>query len=167
MISYASTDGFESDLQTLYRAMFQHRSWSYIQRLAGAEVDRSGASLLKAIACNPSPNVRPLDIAHYLGIEAPSITRKVQQLENEGYLTRSPDPSDGRAFNLSLTAKGRGQLRKLQAARKAYLDEIMQEWLLEERDTFKQLFHKFTEDLIRNIETNEEENNVKTRSTRT
>jgi DNA-binding MarR family transcriptional regulator len=135
----------EADMQRMFRALFQHKHWQQIQRSAKVDIDRPGAAVLKAIANSSEQPVRPHAIANYLGIEAPSITRKVQQLEIEGYLVKEPDPKDGRAFNLKLTRKGQAQLAKLKKARQDYLDEIMKDWQPGERENFARLMHIFSE----------------------
>jgi DNA-binding MarR family transcriptional regulator len=145
----------EGDMQRMFRAMFHHKHWQQIQRAAKVDIDRPGASVLKAIAHCPGQPVRPHAIAQYLGIEAPSITRKVQQLENEGYLVKDPDPKDGRAFNLKLTRKGHSQLVKLKKARQEYLDEVMKDWPPGDREDFARLMHNFSQK-VQNISTDSE-----------
>jgi len=44
-----------------------------------------------------------------------SISRAVHRMQSEGYLTRVPDPNDGRQAQLSITAKGRKMHEKIAA----------------------------------------------------
>jgi DNA-binding MarR family transcriptional regulator len=50
---------------------------------------------------------RPGALCRRLGIDASTLTRNVDRLEAAGLVTREPDPEDGRALNLDLTADGR------------------------------------------------------------
>ena len=50
--------------------------------------------------------MRPSDLASSLGITPASTSRLVEALESEGWVMRSADPSDGRAFVLSIGQSG-------------------------------------------------------------
>jgi DNA-binding MarR family transcriptional regulator len=50
---------------------------------------------------------RPTELADQLQITKQSVNDLLGQLEHHGYLTREPDPKDGRARVVRLTAKGR------------------------------------------------------------
>jgi DNA-binding MarR family transcriptional regulator len=54
---------------------------------------------------------RPSDLAEQLQITKQSVNDLLGHLETHGYLTREPDPNDGRARVVRLTTKGR-QLQK-------------------------------------------------------
>lgn len=48
-----------------------------------------------------------MDLARQLGVNASAVTRQIQELEEEGLVTRRADPKDGRRSYVSLSAKGR------------------------------------------------------------
>jgi len=50
---------------------------------------------------------RPSELAEQLQITKQSVNDLLGHLETHGYLTREPDPNDGRARVVRLTAKGR------------------------------------------------------------
>jgi DNA-binding MarR family transcriptional regulator len=50
------------------------------------------------------------------GYEPPTITMSVRQLEDAGFVVRTPSATDGRATIVKLTGKGRALLPKLKAA---------------------------------------------------
>jgi DNA-binding MarR family transcriptional regulator len=50
---------------------------------------------------------RPTELADQLQITKQSVNDLLGQLEERGYLSRDPDPNDGRARVVRLTAKGR------------------------------------------------------------
>lgn len=51
-------------------------------------------------------DVRISDISETLNLTRPGITRTVKQMEAQGYLTKVPDPSDGRVTHLKVTERG-------------------------------------------------------------
>ena len=52
-------------------------------------------------------------LADLLGVDAPTVTRKVQQLEQEGFVARHPDPDDRRATRIELSPAGRRTLQRV------------------------------------------------------
>lgn len=138
----------EEGLIALHRASFQHKAWEELQRTAGVTLDRAGAALLKTVAHSDTNQCRMHDIAQRLGIEAPSVTRKVQELEQEGLVTRSVDPHDRRVSQVQLTRKGQQRLQKLQEARRQRLIQVLQHWPASERQTLAKLLQKFADDLL-------------------
>lgn len=56
------------------------------------------------------------DLARMLGIEAPTVTRLVKQLENEGWVTRIAPPEDARVKMVRLTPKARRVVVRINAA---------------------------------------------------
>jgi DNA-binding MarR family transcriptional regulator len=55
----------------------------------------------------------------------PTMTAQVQRLEAEGYVSRVPDPDDGRAGLVSLTAAGARALGEARRARARALEPVM------------------------------------------
>jgi DNA-binding MarR family transcriptional regulator len=79
---------------------------------------------------------RPSDLATSLGVDASSITHRVQALERAGYVERLADPADGRACVVGLSAAGAAALARLRAARGAFIERLLAGWEDEERNTF-------------------------------
>ncbi len=65
--------------------------------------------------------VRLGDLAAHEGVTAPTQSRLVGSLEQQGLLRRTPDPADRRATRLAITAQGRRQLDRLRGERSAFL----------------------------------------------
>lgn len=64
---------------------------------------------------------RVIDIAEELRITVGGSSKLVDRIAGAGYVRRSPDPDDGRAMTVELTAAGR---RKLRAAEKTHRTEL-------------------------------------------
>lgn len=65
--------------------------------------------------------VRLGDLAAHEGVSAPTQSRLVASLENQGMLRRTPDADDRRATLLDITTEGRRQLEHLRTERSAFL----------------------------------------------
>ena len=52
--------------------------------------------------------VTQLDIVKSTGLKAPTVSISLQKMENDGYVTRTPDNYDLRSVRVLLTDKGRG-----------------------------------------------------------
>jgi DNA-binding MarR family transcriptional regulator len=50
------------------------------------------------------------ELAQIEQVEPPTMTRLVDGLQRDGYVTRSPDPNDARAVTVQATARGRAAL---------------------------------------------------------
>lgn len=65
--------------------------------------------------------VRLGDLAAHEGVTAPTQSRLVASLEQQGLLRRMPDSDDRRATLLAITSQGRRQLEQLRGERSAFL----------------------------------------------
>jgi DNA-binding MarR family transcriptional regulator len=100
-------------------------------REAGASLSRTAASVLHRLA-TAGPQ-RVTELAAYEAIAQPSATTLVGRLESQGLVTRTPDPDDGRAVQVSITAAGQRLLAERRAARAAALDARLAALDAEER----------------------------------
>jgi DNA-binding MarR family transcriptional regulator len=81
-------------------------------------IDRAGATLLLKLVAGGDA-LRVTDLADLLGVDAPTVTRKVQQLEREELVGRRVDPDDRRAVRVCLTPSGRRTIDRIRMARRA------------------------------------------------
>ena len=89
------------------------------------------------------------DLAEQLRIDAPAVTRKAQQLERSGFVSRTRDTEDGRATRLRLTAQGRRTISRFLAARRKWLTSLLAGWPEAEQAEFARLLRQFTSDIQR------------------
>ena len=95
--------------------------------LAGVRLDRAGATLLFKLSAK-GDSLRVTDLAEILGVDTPTVTRKVQQLERDGMVVRQTDPDDRRASRIRLTPAGRRTIERVRRARRAWLEQLLQGW---------------------------------------
>ncbi len=141
---------FDEALQTVARSITQVRLHERLLRLAGVRVDRAGATLLFKLSAE-SDSLRVTDLAEKLGVDTPTVTRKVQQLERDGMVVRQPDPDDRRAARIRLTPAGRGTIERVRRARRVWLEELLQGWGDDDLSTLADLLGRVAENLERDL----------------
>ena len=77
------------------------------------------------------------DLAAVEGIDAPTLSRAVARLEEQGLVRRRPDPSDRRAVTVEPSAPGRKLLQRLRAER----NDALRARLAELGDDERRLLH--------------------------
>jgi len=78
--------------------------------------------------------LRPADLAAAELVSPPSITRVIADLESRGLVAREPDPLDGRAFLLLITAEGSAAIERARTARAAAMAEVLDGLATNERE---------------------------------
>jgi len=71
---------------------------------------------------------RATDLACYFGVGKATISRQVRALDALGLIARAPDPADGRASLLQLTAEGRERFTRVRDARRASYARKLAAW---------------------------------------
>ncbi len=92
-----------------------------IRRHGAAGLSPSQVSALVTIEEGEPMRISTLATLEMLG--APAATRVVASLEEIGLLSREPDPDDGRAWRVALTAAGHDTLATLRAARSLGIEQ--------------------------------------------
>ncbi|HVA58127.1 MAG TPA: MarR family transcriptional regulator [Gemmatimonadaceae bacterium] len=96
-----------------------------VSRLVRAQLRRTrprGLTLpqLRALAfVNADPACAPSQVAEYLMLSRPAVTRLLDGLVRRKLVTRHPDPSDRRRLRLALTSAGRAHLESYFATARA------------------------------------------------
>lgn len=144
-------DRFDEALQTVARSITQVRLHERLLRLAGVRLDRAGATLLFKLAAK-GDSLRVTDLAEILGVDTPTVTRKVQQLEREGMVVRRTDPDDRRASRIRLTPAGSRTIERVRRARRVWLEQILQGWDDDDLSALADLLSSFAQDLERDLD---------------
>ncbi len=141
-------DRFDEALQTVARSIMQVRLHERLLRLAGVRVDRAGATLLFKLSAK-GDSLRVTDLAEILGVDTPTVTRKVQQLERDGMVVRQTDPDDRRASRIRLTPAGRRTIERVRRARRGWLEQLLRDWDDHDLSALADLLSQFADDLER------------------
>ncbi|HEV3263978.1 MAG TPA: MarR family transcriptional regulator [Acidimicrobiales bacterium] len=99
----------------------------------GESIDKAGYWLLVRVSENGP--VRLSDLADEVGLDLSTVSRQMGALVNSGLINKEPDPHDGRASFLSLSARGAVVLESVSEARRAALADALTEWSDAERTT--------------------------------
>ncbi|HET9859219.1 MAG TPA: MarR family transcriptional regulator [Nocardioidaceae bacterium] len=105
------------------------------------ELDRSAYGIMCRLA-DEGPQ-RLGSFASAFGLDPSTITRQVQALEKAGLATRTIDSADRRASILDLTGEGREVLDRTREYRRSRLNEILEDWSVEDRRELGRLLEKF------------------------
>ncbi len=146
-----NVDRFDEALQTVARSITQVRLHERLLRLAGVRLDRAGATLLFKLS-GKGDSLRVTDLAEMLGVDTPTVTRKVQQLERDGMVVRQTDPDDRRASRIRLTPAGRRTIERVRRARRAWLEGLLQDWSDRDLSSLADLLSHFAEDLEQDLD---------------
>lgn len=136
-------------MRSFMQTMKRPQSWSLIIAQAGVTLDRPAAAILFLLTHHEPTQFRLHEIAERLGIEAPSVTRKIQQLEQAGLVARQQDAQDKRAYSLCITVAGRRIAKQLRTAQRQILMKALSDWPKSERQQFVKLFEQFSDSIGR------------------
>jgi DNA-binding MarR family transcriptional regulator len=142
-------------LQVLSRSFNQPRTHELLLQAAGVRIDRAGSALLYKLH-HAKGALRVSELAELLGIDAPSVTRKVQQLERLGYVSIEPDTEDKRAKRVALTPSGNQTLQRIKEAGKERIVRLLEGWSKEEIEELTSSLGKFAVALTKEMENNRE-----------
>jgi DNA-binding MarR family transcriptional regulator len=146
----------ESALHSLARRLRQARLHDYIARQAGDGADQAGLAVLYVLQgeCalpGEETSLRITDVAARLGIDAPAVTRKAQQLERMGLVSRARDADDARASRLRLTEEGHRVVGQFLLARHQWLATLMADWPVDDCHEFARLISRFADDVNQHL----------------
>jgi DNA-binding MarR family transcriptional regulator len=146
----ATIAAIEAGLYSLARRLRQAQLKDYISRQAGDDIDQAGMAVLYTLN-GEETDLRVTDLAARLGIDAPAVTRKAQQLERLGLVSRARDADDARASRLRLTPEGCQVLRRFLLARHQWLAALLADWPAAECREFARLLSRFTDDIDQHL----------------
>ena len=88
------------------------------------------------------PELTAQDVSRIARRPRNSISRAVHRMLAEGYLSRAPDPRDGRQARLQITPKGRALHEQIAARLVARQEEVLAPLDAKERQQLARLLHK-------------------------
>ncbi|GAA4865666.1 MarR family winged helix-turn-helix transcriptional regulator [Saccharopolyspora cebuensis] len=90
------------------------------------DLDAASYSLLLVIA--DAGSLRGMDVAERTGLDKSTVSRQIATLVDLDLLERVPDPDDGRARRIQLSAHGRRRFAELRAIRRNHLFGEFDNW---------------------------------------
>jgi DNA-binding MarR family transcriptional regulator len=136
-------DQIQAALQVVSGSITQIRVHERLLHAAGVRLDRAGSALLYKLHVNENA-LRITELADLLGVDAPTVTRKIQQLERQKLVSRHPDPDDRRATRIKLTRAGTRTLERVIKARRDWFDQLLQDWDEADLALFASLLTRFS-----------------------
>lgn len=92
------------------------------------------SALVTVEKCGP---LRLGELAQKEGVSAPTMTKVLAALADRGLVERSPDPSDARSVQVSVSTQGSEQLNRIRSERTAMLDSRLAGLTPDQRDTLR------------------------------
>ena len=106
-------------------------------------VDPAQMPLLFALSCRGA--VRLSDVAHSTHLDASTVSRHVKQLFDKGLIVSSPDPEDGRARLVEISAEGSKVLSRTIEHRRQIVAEALTGWTQDDRETLRLQLNRLTD----------------------
>jgi DNA-binding MarR family transcriptional regulator len=91
--------------------------------------------------------LRVSELAKCMGLDSSTVSRHIRNLEENGYLSRTGDPSDRRAARIGLTDRGRAVLEESIRARVAVIDAATADWSEADRETLTTLITRLADSI--------------------
>ncbi len=145
-------DLIQAGIQSMTQSFTRSRMHERLLDEAGVRVDRASIMILLKLHRQPADTRRITDIAALVGVDTPAVTRKVQQLEHQGLVTRCVDPRDRRSARIALTDLGRDALDRVLRAHRELLDRLFAEWSQTELADFASHMTRFSRTLAAEVE---------------
>jgi len=98
------------------------------ERSRSVHPDLQSSSYLMLTWLNQHGAQRASAMAEAFGIDKGAISRQVQHLLDLGLVDRTPDPDDGRATLVSVTAVAAAQIAEVNDDRRRWLDDRLGDW---------------------------------------
>lgn len=123
------------------------------QRRQGETLDTGSFWLLKTLAA--SGPLRVTDLAACTNLDPSTVSRHVAQLDGAGLIERTPDPVDGRAQRVKVSAPGAEKIEAALRSRRALLERCLESWEARDLEELDRLLTRFAADveaLTQNVE---------------
>ncbi len=143
----------EEAIRLFFQTIKRPHYWSDVLNKSKVKIDRPAAVILQTLASLKTNSYGVQELAHMLGIEAPSITRKTQELESEGLIYRVQSSEDRRAIKLQISEEGLKVARKVKIAQREIISQTLKDWDTNKRNEFISLFNQFSIDFSKVVNT--------------
>lgn len=107
---------------------------------------QTGAYLMLAYVRRHGP-LRASELCEQFDLDKAAVSRRVQHLVDLGLVDRTPDPEDGRATLVAISAVGAERMATVAEQRRRGMDERLGDWSLEELDDLAAVLARYNEAL--------------------
>ena len=91
------------------------------------------------------PNIDQMSVARITGLDRNTIAVVITNLIKQGWVTRTPDPTDGRRYCLEMTAAGRSVTNRVRARAEKAEQRLLSGFSASEATQFVQLLRTFVD----------------------
>jgi len=88
------------------------------------------------------------ELGRRLDVDQSTISRQVRPLEEQGLLTREPDPDDGRISWLTVSPRGAALLARIESVARNDFDAALAGWSADDRARLAELVDRLRHDLL-------------------
>ena len=135
----------ERGLSTIVRWGNLPRVRERFTAVAGMDLERASYVVLFRLEEGPA---RLSDLAQRVGVDISTLSRQVHHLEAAGLVGRSVMEEDRRAALLSVTDEGRDFVRRIRAAKRAAITEMLEHWTPEERAELGRVLGRLANEMV-------------------
>ncbi len=127
--------------ESLFRA--QHEVFEQLSAdFTGSELQQSEYDVLLTVTRGPDMTAKLRDITRLMLVSQPSVSRLVDRMVARGYVTKCPDPDDGRGSLVRATEKGARAFREVARVHAAHIAGRMSALSDEELTQLRELTSK-------------------------
>lgn len=119
---------------------------SLIQEASPVPLTASQFHVLKVMTLNGPHQLG--ELADFLGVSAPAISKNIDKLERFGLVVRSPSTGDRRVTLISVRSAGRRVIDKYERSKAARLAPVLQKFKARELEVFTSLLERFSVSLL-------------------
>ena len=135
----------ERGLSTIVRWGNLPRVRERFTAVAGMDLERASYAVLFRLEEGPA---RLSDLAQRVGVDISTLSRQVHHLEDAGLVGRSVMEEDRRAALLSVTDEGRDFVRRIRAAKRAAITEMLEHWTPDERAELGRVLGRLANEMV-------------------
>jgi DNA-binding MarR family transcriptional regulator len=145
-VSIVATDvhaAIERELTRLFRAGERQATFT----IPGTDrvLDKAGLRLLRHLT--EHGDLRLSGLASLAAVDVSTASRQVAHLQEQGLLTREPDPGDRRACVLRVTPAGQNAVERLRQAHRDVMCDLLADWSVADRRELARLLARLNEDI--------------------
>jgi len=143
-LSINEIEELEAAMTAFMRVVKKPNYWETIQDQAKVNIDRPAAAILHILYKH---ECQFQSLVSQIGLEAPSISRKVHELEDQGLIERRPT-TDKRIHELYLSQKAKKIVEQLEEAKRSIMSDVLSSWTKEEKNQLIAILNRLSSNMM-------------------